>query len=74
MWSVENLPMFRRYRSSPSSVKKNERDQILLATCFMMVSFLGLFSALKMEATFSPKRLLTFNGVQFVICRRYSAS
>jgi hypothetical protein len=39
-------------------------EQALHIACFMQVSFLAYSSILKMETTCSPKRQLTFNGLQ----------
>jgi hypothetical protein len=35
----------------------------------MSISCLAYFSTVKIEATFSPKRRLTFNGLHGVICQ-----
>jgi hypothetical protein len=47
-----------------------EDRYIGFVTCFRDGFFLGLFSTLKMEAIFPPKRRLTFNGLQGVISQK----
>jgi hypothetical protein len=55
--------MFRRSMSPPSSGPKNK---LLLATFFILVSWMAYSSAVKMEATCFSKCRLTFNGLHGV--------
>jgi hypothetical protein len=43
---------------------------VLLAACFMAVSSLDYYSTLKMGATLSPKRRLTFSGLHDMISQK----
>jgi hypothetical protein len=63
---------FRRNISLPSSGSKNKqmKKQSLIATRFMLVSFLAYSSGLKTEVTCSPKRRLSFNTLHGVISKR----
>jgi hypothetical protein len=60
MYRTESQPTFRRNMSPPSSGSKNKPSKNLLATFFMLVTFLTSSSTLNMEATCSSKTLVGF--------------
>jgi hypothetical protein len=53
---------------TPYSLNKQEAGmKLCLLPCLVLFSFLAYFLTLKMEATFPPKRRLTFRGLHGVI-------